>query len=138
VAIGMFFVAAARRAPASRLTATTLSATGRAGQYVGLARVAVSSWSAAGRDVVRLRNRRRKLQEEQEDIIVRLGRAVHADDAEETEALRQQAQQHDAEIEECETELEAALAQARERVSRERMSVSPTEVIDGRESTDRK
>jgi hypothetical protein len=81
--------------------------------------------------VVRLRSRQRRLRREQRALIRSLGDAVYGEQRRRAAELKAQAREREEQIDECARELLAALEVARERVSRERLAIQPTEVASG-------
>jgi len=127
------FLAAARQLPQGRLAHAAVEASDRARWRAGFARVSVSSWTWAGREVVRLRVLQRRLRREQRGLIYDLGEAVLAGEDGRAEALTSEARARGERIDECERQVRLTLASAHERVGRERAVVEPTRILaDGR------
>jgi hypothetical protein len=97
----------------------------------GFAWVSLTSWSAAGREAVRLRALQLRLRREQSDLIRALGEAVYTDDEEHAAALKLAARERGDRIDACASELQLALESARARVSNERAAIQPTRVLAG-------
>jgi hypothetical protein len=127
--LARFFVWTARQLPEQRVAQLAVAASNAASGHAGFARVSVSSWWSAGWDVLRLRTLQRRLAREQAGLIRALGEAVFRDDTERAEQLKAQAQACGERIAEHESELRHALDAARERVSRERVAIQPTELL---------
>jgi hypothetical protein len=129
LALALLFVSAARQQPDARVAGTALRLVDAARRRSGFAWVAATSWSAAGREVVRLRARERRLRHEQRTLLQSLGEAVLRERSEEASLLESAARIQDELIEACLRDLEQALAHARERIDRERLTVQPTEAL---------
>jgi hypothetical protein len=129
--LARFVVWTARRLPGKRVAQLAVAASNAASDHAGFARVSVSSWLHAGRQVMRLRLQQRQLVAEQHALIRALGEAVFRDDVERAGQLKEQAHACGERIREHERQLELAFATARERVSRERVAIQPTEQLAG-------
>jgi hypothetical protein len=134
VALGALFMSVARQLPQGRLAQAAVEVGDEARWRAGFAWVSMSSWSHAGREVVRLRTLQRRLRLEQSALIAALGQAVYAEDEERAGVLSADAHAREEQIEECERQLRLALAAARERVDRERKAIEPTRVLTGAEA----
>ena len=126
-ALWWFFTWTARRLPDGRMAHLATAASDAARSRAGFAWVSVSSWSGAGLKVLRLQRARRGLLREQSVLVHALGEAVFRDEDQRAEQLKQEARACADRIEENEKELRLALATARERVSKERATIQPTE-----------
>jgi hypothetical protein len=126
VALGRLLASPATRLPDSRLG--RLLATAGVGARVRsvFAATLVSSWSHAGREIVRLRRERRQLDHKRDTLIHSLGEAAYRGDREEATRYRAEAQACDAEIDTCVREERRALDEAHARIERERLTVQAT------------
>ena len=129
VVLVRFFVWTTQRAPEGRVAQLAAGASGAARGRAGFAWVSLASWSTAGREALRLRRLQHHLEHEQRDRIHALGDAVFRDDAERVEQLKAEAHACAEQIEEHARDLRLALEAARERVSRERVAIAPTELV---------
>ena len=129
VALGRFVVWTARQLPEQRVAQLAVAASNAASGRAGFAKVSVSSWLSANRELLRVRTLQRRLVREQRALIHALGEAVFRDDAERAEQLKADARACGERIEEHERNLRLALEAARERVSRERVAIQPTEQL---------
>jgi hypothetical protein len=132
--LGRLFLWTAKRVPERRVAQLATAATSAAADRAELARVSVSSWSAAGWQVLRLRQMQRRLESEQSELIRQLGEAVVRDDWERADRLKAEARACGERIEQLANELRRTLETARERVNRERIGIQRTEVL-AREQT---
>ena len=121
------FLAGARRWPDSGLARLSLSTAQRARGEASVAADAISTWSRAGRDVVRLRSEQFRLGRDLDAKLHELGRAV-LDDDERVPQLTTEARALDERCRRNEAELEAVLHGAKSRVREERAAVVATEV----------
>jgi hypothetical protein len=126
----VLFLGSARRAPAGSVAGRAMAATDRLGGWVGFVGGSAGAWSAAGREVLRLRNEIRGLQPERDDVQFALGDAAYRENASETAALRARLRDLDREIAEREAASAAALERARRRSRRERLAVQPTQKLE--------
>lgn len=132
LAAGLFalFVGGVRRerdAPGAEATLRTAARTRSLG---GLAAVSTRSWIAAGVNLLRIRHRQHRLRRELKASLAPLGEAVHNDDHERAEALKQQAAEIEQKLSETEREASAVVAGARSEVEQERASVEATQTHD--------
>ena len=121
------FLAGARRWPSSGLARVSLSTAERARGEASVAADAISTWSRAGREVVRLRREQFRLRRELDDALHALGLAVLEED-ERVPELTTQARALAERIRTNEAALERTVGYARERVRDERAAVVATEV----------
>jgi hypothetical protein len=129
------FVAGLRRWPDSRLSRASLSTAGRVRNEADVAVQSLSTWSRAGRDVVRLRRQQFQLRRERDTKIRELGVSAYVDDGR-AEELRKAAKELDRQIDANERTIQRAMARARSRVRKERATVAPTEVIEPESPTE--
>jgi hypothetical protein len=129
------FVAGARRWPDTRIAQAGISTTNRVRDETRDAAASISTWSRAGRDVVRLRKEQFRLRRKRDTKIRELGRSVFDEDGR-AEELKAAAKQLDERIAANELGLQQTIAGARRRVRKGRAAVVATEVIkpDGEES----
>lgn len=118
---------ASRRWPASALPRLAVRVADGTGRRLGLARVTAGAWGEASRRVVALRREIRSLRSERDAQLLALGEASYRDDSEEIRAVKESIGAIDARIAAGELELEEAVAEARERVRKEKVAVKPTE-----------
>lgn len=122
------FLAGARRWPDGRVARLGLSTAGRARDEAGVAVESLSTWSRAGRDVVRLRKEQFGLRRRRDSLIRELGVSAFHEDGR-ADAIKASAKELDATIQQNDRELERTLAHARRRVRKGRAAVASTEVI---------
>jgi hypothetical protein len=122
------FLAGARRWPDNRVARVGISAADRVRDEADVAVTSISTWSRAGRDVVRLRKETFRLKRERDAKIRELGVSVYEDDGRADE-LKAAAKELDERIEADERELQRTIAGARRRVRKDRRAVAATEVI---------
>jgi hypothetical protein len=122
------FFAGARRWPDSRVARLGLSTAVRTRDQAGVAVESLSTWSRAGRDVVRLRKEQFALRRRRDGLIRELGVSTFYEDGR-ADAINASAKEIDATIQRNERKLERTLAHARRRVRKGRAAVASTEVI---------
>ena len=118
---------ASRRWPTSAIPRVTAHVTEAVRGRFGLARVSAGAWSAAGREVIRLRGELRDLRGVREAHLLELGSAAYLEDSGRIKALRAEVLEIDATIDGREAELTAAVGRAKQRVRRKRAAVQPTQ-----------
>jgi len=133
VALLPTFLAGARRWPEHPVARVGLSTADRARDEASVAVDSISTWSRAGREVVRVRKELFALRRERDAKIRELGVAVYEEDGRMDE-LKAAAKELDARIEADERELQRTVAVARRRVRKGRAAVASTEVIKPTES----
>jgi hypothetical protein len=130
------FLAGVRRWPESRIAQLSVRTADRARDEASVAAEAISTWSRAGREVVRRRREQFQLRRELDDKLRELGRSVlDADGA--TPALTAEARALDDRLRESEQELAETLESARRRVRSERASIASTKVLQADDETSR-
>ena len=129
VVLAGLFVVTASRDPRSALGRTILSTSANMRAQARLAGVSLSAWSAAGREVVRLRRERWLLESELRRRLAQLGEAVHRDEDERAAELKAEAHALSAELDRRDRELSAALRSAHRRVDGERLASQRTGVF---------
>ena len=122
------FLAGARRWPDNRVARVGISTADRVRDEADVAVTSISTWSRAGRDVVRLRKETFQLRRERGAKIRELGVSVYEDDGRADE-LKAAAKELDERIAADERELQRTIAGARRRVRKGRAAVVATEVI---------
>ena len=125
----VLFVGAARHAPTSPVAQATLTAGDRITSWIDFAAGSAHAWSAAGRELLRLRRELRALRPEREQVQHALGGAAYRERESEVASLRARLHDLDREINERVAAGEAALQQARRRSRRERLAIRPTEQL---------
>ena len=128
------FLAGARRWPETRLARAGVSTADRARDEASAAAGAVTTWSRAGRDAVRIRREQFRLRREREARIRELGASVYADDGR-AEELKAAARALDEGIDRNERELARTIAGARRTVRRERAAVVTTQIVEPEDPT---
>ncbi len=128
VALLPTFLAGARRWPESPVARVGVSTADRVRDEADVAVESITTWSRAGRDVVRLRREQYALRRQRETKIRELGVSVYADDGRADE-LKTAAKELDERLEANERELQRTIAGARRRVRKGRAAVVATEVI---------
>jgi hypothetical protein len=101
-----------------------------AGERLRFAATAVGASTAARRESTRLRSDLNRLRSDREQRLRKLGEAVYGDDEEETARLRQELADVDEEIAGRERELELVAARAREQVSKAKLEVQATKMVE--------
>ena len=122
------FLAGARRWPETRLARVGVSTAGRVRDEADVAAESISSWSKAGRDVVRLRKEQYRLRRERDAKIRELGVSVFEEDGRADE-LKASAQELEDRRLRNEREQQRAIASARRGTRKRRAAVVATEVI---------
>jgi hypothetical protein len=124
------FFAGARRWPTRNtpLVRASLSTADRVRDEGAVAVQSISTWSKAGRDLVRHRRRQFQLRRERDAKIRELGASAYAEDGRADE-LKAAAKELDERIEANERTMQRTIAAARRRVRKERAAVASTEVI---------
>lgn len=120
-------LAAARHAPDSAVARNMVAATDTARGWIGFVGGSAGAWSAAGRDVLRLRTEIGRLRPERDDVQFALGEAAYREDAAATAALRARLRDLDRELTSHELAIGEALERARRKSRRERRAIQPTE-----------
>ena len=130
------FLAGVRRWPESTIAQLSMRTADRARGEASVAAETISTWSRAGREVVRRRREQFQLRRELDDKLRALGRSV-LDADRSTPALTAKARELDERLRKSERELAETLATARRRVRSERAAIAPTEVLSGDDETAR-
>jgi zinc ribbon protein len=123
-------LAAARHAPDSVVARNVVAATDAARGWVGFVGGSAGAWSAAGRDVLRLRTEIGRLRPERDDAQFALGDAAFREDAAATASLRAHLRDLDREITSREQAIGEALQRARRKSRRERRAIQATERVE--------
>jgi hypothetical protein len=126
---GALYLGLARRHQDGPVARVTVDAADHARDRAGYAWVSLSTWSRAGREVVRVRNEQRRVRSELADRVRELGEAVLRDDDDRAAELKAEARGLEDELERRERELQSELVRARERVSGERVAIQPTQAL---------
>ena len=127
------FLAGARRWPDTPIARAGISTADRVRDEADVAVTSISTWSRAGRDVVRLRKQQFRLRRDRDAKIRDLGHSVFDEDGRADE-LKTAAKELDEQIAANERELQRTIAGARRRVRKDRAAVVATEVIRPDES----
>jgi len=122
------FLAGARRWPDTRIARAGISTVDRVRDEADVAVASISTWSRAGRDVVRLRRAQFQLRRDRDAMVRELGQSVYEEDGRADE-LKAAAKELDEQIAANERELQRTIAGARRRVRKGRAAVVSTEVI---------
>lgn len=131
------FLAGLRRWPDTRFVRASVSTAGRVRGEADVAVESISTWSRAGREVVRLRRRQFQLRRERDARIRELGVSAYAEDGRADE-LKAAAKELDQQIEANERTIQRTITGARRRVKKERATVASTEVIKPAEADEPK
>lgn len=118
---------AARRWPTSAVPRLSARVAEMVRGRLGVAGVSAGAWSRAGREVVHLRGELRDLRGVREAHLLELGLAAYKEDSAQVDALRSEIGHLDERMADCEQELSAAVGRAKQRVSRKRAAVQPTQ-----------
>ena len=129
------FLAGARRWPETRLARAGVSTAGRVRDEADVAAESISTWSRAGRDVIRLRKEQFQLRRERDARIRELGVSAYQEDGRADE-LKASAKDLDDRRLRNERELQRTLAGARRRTRKGRAAVVATEVIQPEENAE--
>jgi hypothetical protein len=123
-------VAGVRRWPtrSSPLVQASVKTAERVRDEGAVAVESISTWSKAGRDLVRHRRRQLQLRRERDAKIRELGVSAYTEDGRADE-LKAAAKELDEQIEANERAMQRTLAAARRRIRKERAAVAATEVI---------
>lgn len=127
------FLAGARRWPEAPLARAGVSTAERVRDEADVAVASISTWSRAGRDVVRLRKEQFQLRRDRDAKIRELGVSVYEEDGRAAQ-LKTEAKELDERIEANERELQKTVAAARRHVRKERATVVGTEILTREES----
>jgi hypothetical protein len=122
------FLAGARRWPDTRLARAGVSTADRVRDEADVAAESISTWSTAGRDVVRLRKEQFQLRRERDAKIRELGVSVYEEDGR-AEELKAAAKDLDERHSRNERELQRTIGSARRRTRKRRAAVVSTEII---------
>jgi zinc-ribbon domain len=122
------FLAGARRWPETRLARAGVSTAGRVRDEADVAVDSISTWSKAGRDVVRLRKEQFRLRRERDAKIRELGVSVFQEDGR-ADKLKASAQELEDRRLRNEREQQRVIASARRGTRKGRAAVVATEVI---------
>jgi hypothetical protein len=122
------FFAGLRRWPDTRFVRASVSTAGRVRGEADVAVESISTWSKAGREVVRLRRQQFQLRRERDGKIRELGVSAYSEDGRADE-LKAAAKELDRRIESNERTIQRTISGARRRVKKERATVAATEVI---------
>lgn len=122
------FLAGARRWPDAPFARVGVSTAERVRDEADVAVASISTWSSAGRELVRLRKEQFGLRRERDATIRELGLSVYSDDGRADE-LKAAAKELDERIAANEREQAKTMAGARRRVRKQRAAVVATEVI---------
>lgn len=122
------FLAGARRWPDTPIARAGVSTADRVRDEADVAVTSISTWSRAGREVVRLRKEQFRLSRDRDAKIRELGQSVFEEDGRADE-LKAAAKSMDERIAANERELARTVASARRRVRKGRAAMVATEVI---------
>jgi hypothetical protein len=122
------FLAGVRRWPESAIAQLSTRTADRARDEASVAAETISTWSRAGRQVVRRRREQFQLRRELDEKLRALGRSV-LDADRSTPALTAEARELDERLRTSERELAETLAGARRRVRSERAAIASTQVL---------
>jgi hypothetical protein len=122
------FLAGARRWPDTPFARVGVSTAERVRDEADVAVASISTWSRAGRELVRLRKEQFQLRRERDAAIRELGLSVYSEDGRADE-LKASAKDLDERIAANEREQQRTVAGARRRVRKGRAAVVSTEII---------
>ena len=125
----VFFVEAARRRPDAVVRSTTEAID----SFRSRASVAADSWATrnrAAREVLALRRELERMREVRAQLLSELGDAVYRGDEQATETARGRLEEVDALSARRESEMQAVVAGAQERLQERRLEVQPTEMVE--------
>lgn len=122
------FLAGARRWPEAPLARVGVSTAERVRDEADVAVASISTWSRAGRDIVRLRKETFQLRRDRDAKVRELGVSAYEEDGR-AEKLKAEAKELDERIEANERELQRTIAGARRRVRKGRAAVVQTQVL---------
>jgi hypothetical protein len=128
VLLTALFLDQARRRRATPLDRAAADAVESTRALAGFAGASMRAWTGAGRDVTALRLEAKRLARERAKVQYALGAAAAGDDAKETERLRTELRGLDDRIAGCEKRARAAIGNARQSTSSERLAVSSTQI----------
>ena len=129
VALFVMFLAAVGREPDAPAAQLTLRVADRSGSQARLAAVSARAWARAGLELLRIRTHQYRLRSELQHHLKPLGQAVHQDDQQRAEALKQQAAELEQKLSESERQASALIRSARKQIERERAPDRPTETF---------
>lgn len=122
------FLSGARRWPDTPIARAGVSTVDRVRDEADVAAESISTWSKAGRDVIRLRKQQFRLRRERDAKIRELGVSVYQEDGR-AEELQTAAKELDERRASNERELQRTIAGARRRTRKSRATVVATEII---------
>jgi hypothetical protein len=125
----VFFIEAARRRP----DVVVRSTTDALGTFRSRAGVAAESWATRNRmtrQVLGIRRELQRMASERGQLLFELGEAVYRGDEQATETARAQVEELDARVARRESEMQAVVAGAQERIQQSKLSVQPTEMVE--------
>jgi hypothetical protein len=126
----VLFVAASKRLPENAVARTGRRVVGTVRDRTGFAVEAVSVYSAARKELFRLRRELSELAAERAEAARALGEAVYAGAKDDVEAGHNRMSELDQAIADKEREMTTVTASAHERIQRAQLQVQPTEVVE--------
>jgi hypothetical protein len=129
------FLAGVRRWPESTIAQLSMRTADRARDEASVAAETISTWSRAGREIVRRRREQFQLRRELDEKLRALGRSM-LDADRSTPALTAAARELDERLRTSERELAETVAAARKRVRSERAAIASTKVLKPDEPED--
>lgn len=128
--LALVVVEAARRKPAGTVARSTAEALDAFRARAGVAADSLATRGRAARQVISLRRELQRMSQLRARLLFELGDAVYRGDEQGTETAREQVEELDELARHREAEMQAVVAQARERLHRRRLEVQPTEMVE--------
>ncbi|HJS93171.1 MAG TPA: hypothetical protein VJ741_02835 [Solirubrobacteraceae bacterium] len=131
IAVASFslFAGGVRREPDAPAGRVVLRTTHRARALAGLIAVALRAWARAALDLIRIRGRQQRLRRSLKANLAPLGEAVHQDDQQRAQALKQKAAEIDQQLTQAERDASAVIVEARRQIEHERSTIEPTQAL---------
>lgn len=129
IALLTLFAGGVRRDPDAPAAGLTLRAAARARSQRELVAVRGRTWASAGIELLRIRRRQHQLRAELKGSLTPLGEAIHRDEHERAQALKQEAAELEHKLEETERQAAAAIAAARHEIEERRRAIEPTQAL---------
>ena len=126
--LAALYLEQARRRRASSFDRLAAPGVDRTRGFAGFAATSIRTWTRTGREVARLRLDARTLERERARLQYQLGGACYAGDEPRLVELREQMRSCTERIDACAARARDAMADARSRVSEERLAVATTQV----------
>jgi hypothetical protein len=128
--LALVFVEAARRRPEGLVARSTAEALDGVRARAGVAADSLATRGRAAGRVITLRREVQRMAQLRAQLLFELGDAVYRGDEHGTETAREQVKELDELAAKRESEVEAVVAQAKERLQLRRLEIQPTEMVE--------